>query len=286
MIYGLGAALGWGLADLWAAISGRRIGAVATVLTAQLVSAVLTTLLVLATGTDLSGAREVVGWLLPNALLMAGGYFALYRGLELGPVTVVSPILASYAIIPVLLAEGLLGERLSIVVALGIVVTIGGAMLSSTDLRLWGSGVSRAPGLPWAVASAVLFGFAAYVFGWAAHTAGWLPTLWISRISTTAVFFLAALLLRAKPFGGARDWTGGFHLLGLAALVGLVDLVGAVMYARGADVGYVSIVTAASATYPILPVLGGTFYLKERPAPNQVIGIAFVLAGLLAVGLG
>jgi hypothetical protein len=35
VIYGLAAALGWGLSDLWAAISGRRIGSGRTVVVAQ-----------------------------------------------------------------------------------------------------------------------------------------------------------------------------------------------------------------------------------------------------------
>jgi len=41
VIFGLGAALGWGLADLFAAVSGRRIGSWATVVIAQLSSALL-----------------------------------------------------------------------------------------------------------------------------------------------------------------------------------------------------------------------------------------------------
>jgi drug/metabolite transporter (DMT)-like permease len=58
------------------------------------------------------------------------------------------------------------------------------------------------------------------------------------------------------------------------------------MYGRGAEVGYISIVTAASAIYPVLPVLAGTVFLHEQPAPNQAVGVAVLIAGLLAVGLG
>jgi drug/metabolite transporter (DMT)-like permease len=286
VIFGLGAAVGWGFADLWAAMSGRRIGALTTAVVAQTAGAIVATILVLASNTSLAPLESVVAWLLPSALLMAGGYFTLYRGLELGPVAVVSPVLASYAIFPVLLAVVLLGESLTLLILAGMVITVVGTALTSTDLRSLTSGTHRMPpGLPWAVASVVLFGGGAYVIGWAAQRTGWLPTLWLSRISTTVVFLVVVGVasLRSRGSGGGALST---RALAFATLIGLIDLVGGVMYGRGAEVGYISIVTAASATYPIVPVLGSTLFLRERPAPNQYLGVALVVGGLLAVGLG
>ena len=112
MIYGLAAALGWGLSDLWAAISGRRIGSGRTVVVAQVAAAVVVTLLVLIVRPDLSGIPTVAPWLIPNAFLGAAAFATLYKGLELGPIAVVSPVLASYAVVPVLLSVVLLGETL------------------------------------------------------------------------------------------------------------------------------------------------------------------------------
>jgi uncharacterized membrane protein len=66
----------------------------------------------------------------------------------------------------------------------------------------------------------------------------------------------------------------------------MLELIGTMVYARGAQVGLVSIVTAASATYPAIPVLGGIALLHERLVPNQFVGIAFVIMGLLMLGLG
>jgi drug/metabolite transporter (DMT)-like permease len=284
VIFGLGAALGWGLADLWAAMSGRRIGALATVLLAHVTASILTGALAVAAGVDLSGVGDIAGWLLPNALVMAVAYFALYRGLALGPVAVVSPILATYAILPVLLAVAILDESLPAIVVLGIGVTIAGAALTSTDLREIRGGSRVAPGLPWAVASALLFGFGTYVFGWASKEAGWLPTLLLMRLSTTALFLVAGTAAAIR--GGSPGRAELSAALPLTVAIGIVDMLGAVAYAVGADLGFIAIVTAASATYPIVPVLGGMRFLRERPAPNQLVGVGLVVGGLLAVGLG
>jgi drug/metabolite transporter (DMT)-like permease len=287
VIFGIGAAAGWGVADLWAAISGRRIGAFTTAIVAQMAGAVVATILVFASRVSLAPLDGVASWLVPSALLMAGGYFTLYRGLELGPVAVVSPVLASYAIFPVLLAMLLLGESLTPLVVVGMIVTVAGTALTSTDLRAIATGTHRMPpGLPWAIASVGLFGTGAYVFGWAAQRAGWLPTLWLSRMSTTAVFLVGGAVASLRRRDNDGRGTPSTRALAFAALIGLIDLAGGTMYGRGAEVGYISIVSAASATYPIVPVLGSTLFLRERPAPNQYLGVALVVGGLLAVGLG
>ena len=287
MIYGLAAALGWGLSDLWAAISGRRIGSGRTVVVAQVSAAVLVTALLLIVRPDLSGIPSVAPWLVPNAFLGAAAFAALYRGLQLGPIAVVSPVLATYAVVPVLLSVILLGETLGGWEVLGVVITISGAVLTSTDPRALRAGTRTKPaGLSWAIVSTLLFGVATYVMGWAAKEAGFLPSLWFGRMTMTAVFLLAAFALwvRKRAAGGVGDPIVP-SMLGLAVMVGVMELVGTIAYARGSEVGLVSIVTAASATYPLIPVLGGVMLLHERPVPTQYLGIAMVIGGLLLLGV-
>jgi drug/metabolite transporter (DMT)-like permease len=286
VIYGLAAALGWGLSDLWAAMSGRRIGSGRTVVVAQVAAAVVVTVLVLIARPDLSGIPTVAPWLVPNAFLGAAAFATLYKGLQLGPIAVVSPVLASYAVVPVLLSVVLLGETLGGWEVVGVVVTIAGAALTSTDPKALRAGTRTKPaGLPWAIASTLLFGVATYVMGWAAKEAGVLASLWFGRLTMTSVFLIAALVLwvRSRSSGEARDPVAP-SMLRLAVLVGVMELVGTISYAAGAEVGLVSIVTAASATYPLIPVLGGVVLLHERPVATQYLGIAMVIGGLLLLG--
>lgn len=292
VIYGLVAAFGWGLSDLWAAIAGRRMGSGRTVVIAQVAAAALISLIVLIAQPDLSRLGTVIPWLIPNAFLGAAAFATLYRGLQLGPIAVVSPILASYAVVPVLLSVILLGESLGALGVAGVAVTISGAVLTSTDLRadvraLRAGNRRTFEGLPWAIASTLLFGVATYIMGWASKRAGFLPSLWFGRLSMMAVFVGAALVvwLRSRSAAAAEPHPGRRPAIGLAVLVGVVELLGTIAYARGAEVGLVSIVTAASATYPLIPVFGGVAVLHERPAPNQYLGVALVVAGLVVLGV-
>ena len=289
MIFGLGAALGWGLSDLWAALSGRRIGSGRTVVIAQVAAAVAVSMLMLIVRPDMSGIREVAPWLVPNAFLGAVAFATLYKGLQLGPIAVVSPVLATYAVVPVFLSIVLLGETLGALKGVGAVVTIVGAVLTSTDLRALRIETRTKPaGLPWAIVSTLLFGVATYIMGWAAREAGVLPSLWFGRITMTAVFVGSAVFVALRRRRGAEPSTGRLagSALVLAVGVGLLELLGTISYAWGAEVGLLSIVTVASATYPLIPVIGGVTLLRERPAPTQYLGIGLVVGGLLLLGLG
>jgi drug/metabolite transporter (DMT)-like permease len=122
--------------------------------------------------------------------------------------------------------------------------------------------------------------------GWSAQEAGFLPSLWFSRLAMVVVVGGVALLLRirrrARGEVSTRVMAGD---VSFAAAVGLVEIAGGLAYARGAEVGLVSIVTAASATYPLVPVIGSVGLLKERPSALQYVGLVLVVAGLATLGL-
>ncbi len=285
MIFGLTAALGWGVADFGAAVVGRRLGSVSTAVTAHMAG--LLTLLVLIVGLrpTWSTPAVVIAWMVGNGIIAAAAYLLLYRALELGPVALVSPVVAAYAVITIALAVTFLGESLPGIVTIGAFTTVVGVVLTSTDLRKLGrpSPIGRS-GLRYAIASMALFGVATFLLGRYAKEVGWLPALTLSRAFSTVSLVGVALIT-----GGARParWDGSvIPAVAGAALVGVIDVLGGAAYARGTELGYLSIVSAASATFPLIPVVGGIILLRERPAASQLTGIALVVGGLLLLGGG
>ena len=71
-----------------------------------------------------------------------------------------------------------------------------------------------------------------------------------------------------------------------ALIAGATDVLGVASYSAGAENGSLSIVLAASAVFPLIAVLLSHLTLHERLATNQYVGIAFVVLGLLMLGLG
>ena len=283
MLEGLIAALGWGVADFWGAVTGRRVGSLWTVVIAQTFTALAATVLVLAAGDSVTPVSTLLGVLFLNAVFSAAAYVTHYRALELGPVAVVSPIGATYALVGVVLAIVVLGERPSAVALAGGVITVVGVMLTSTDLQKLRAGThGMPPGLPWAVASAIGFGVGGFFLAYLSRHLGWVVGLWASRCAQLAGIAVVALVQR-RDLGARLPARAGI----VAALgVGLADLVGVIGYSYGASVGLVTIVLVASAVFPLIAVGLSVIYLGERPVANQYVGVVLVAAGLIVLGFG
>ena len=280
MIWGLLAALGWGTADFGAAVAGRRIGSFPTVIVAQAFSALAATLILLLTGESLGGLGGIIWIVVINGVATSSAYYMHYRALELGPMVVVSPIGAAYAVVGVALAVVILDERPGLLALAGAIVTIAGVMLTSTDLPKLRAGThGRPPGLWWAVGAAICFGVAAFTLGRAAQLVGWVPGLWASRAAQVICFAPLVLVRRRELVGLAAAG------IGFALLTGLADLLGVVTYSIGSERGFLSIVLAASAVFPMIAVAGSVAFLGERPVTNQYVGVAVVAIGLVLLGL-
>lgn len=282
VLYGLLAALGWGTADLAAAISGRRIGSYLTAGIAQVTSLVVLLALALVLGQHFHARSSEAAVLLANGVLAAVAYIALYKSLEMGPVALVSPIVAAYAAISILLAMIFLHESMSGVAVAGATVTLGGAALTSTDIRLLRSGRRLfGGGVPWAFASMLLFGVATFIVGQYSQRIGWYSASLLSRLGNVAgVLAFVFLVRRSIP---TRPHPKG---VAVAALVGIADIAGVVTYARGAQLGLITVVSAASAAFILIPIAGGLVMFRERPAASQMAGVALVGLGLILLALG
>jgi drug/metabolite transporter (DMT)-like permease len=283
VIFGLAAALGWGCSDLLAAIGSRRMGSRATVMVAQIVGLLCFGLLWLVTTPEWGVPARDVAILLGSGCFAGIAYFTAYRGLELGPVALVSPIASAFAAVTVLLAVVVLGESLGPILLSGVVLTIVGVVLASTDLRRFEVEAKRhRRGLPYAFAAMVGFGVAAFVSGSLAKNYGWLPPVALSRVGSVILITAVTLAMRGRERGGMRRISP--RNLGIAAAAGVTDIIGVVAYSRGSELGLISIVAAVSATFTLIPVAGGILLFSERPAPNQLVGLVLVIGGLVTLG--
>ena len=286
MIYGLLAAIGWGTTDFLAAVSGRRLGSLPALAVSQLVGIVLATALFVGSGNGLSSLHGLFWFLVANGLIAMVAYSLHYRALELGPVGVVSPVGAGYAVVGFALAVLLLpNEHPGGLAILGGVITICGVFLVSANLPLLRAGLhERPPGLWWAVGSAVGFGVAGFILGVIAKDSNdWIATLFTTRV-VLVLAYVPLLVARRKTFHKVAGATAIAYVA--AAAAGAFDLMGVASYSAGATKGFLSVVLAASAVFPAIAVALSVLFLKERLVLNQYVGIAVVIGGLLLLALG
>jgi drug/metabolite transporter (DMT)-like permease len=279
---GLLAALSWGLADYFAAIASRQVGALRVVLGFHVVATLLLGVLVVLTDADLAAAssRDLLWFVLLGALGWLS-YVSFYRALAIGPISIVSPVVSAYAAVTVLCAVVISGERLSGGEIAAVVVAMCGVMLASSDLAQLGRlERTAALGIGLALVTAAFIG--AFVFGVAYFSTdyGWLVPIFLARAFSTV--FVA----------GMAGVTGEWHfagvprrVLGWIVLVAVVDTTGYVAFSLGIRHADTTVVATASAPYAVVPIVAGVLLLAERPAPIQWGGVGLVIAGLVLLGL-
>jgi len=204
------------------------------------------------------------------------GLAAFYRGLAAGAMSVVAPIAAVAAVIPV--AWGVAtGDSLDLLQAVGIAVALAGSLLASLERHEAGTRV--AAGVGWAFLA--LAGFGGYfvpLHAAAAHD--WLWPAFLFRCTSVPLVWTAALALRT-PLRGLRP-----HLRGLVA-IGLLDTgANALFAAASAQHGLLSVASVLGSLYPVATVLLARALLGERVQRSQDMGVLVTLAGVAMITAG
>lgn len=280
VVFGILAAVGWGVADFVAAVASKRLGALRTATGYHISStAALAAYFLLVFEPD---ALKWTHWAALAGISILGAliYITFYRALSEGPVAVVSPIVSSYAIMVIALAMAFSSERLGGWQVIGAMCSIGGVALASFEPRGLSSGKIIGLGAILGIATMLGIGTLSYGIGILSRELGWFLPVYISRTMTLGVFIPLTIAMRQWTLKGVT-----IPLAAGVAVAGIVEMGGMFAYARGAEVGVISIVAAASIAYPLIPMLGGIIVFGERLAFSQWIGLGVVLAGLFVLAL-
>lgn len=73
--------------------------------------------------------------------------------------------------------------------------------------------------------------------------------------------------------------------IGLAAIVGLVETAGLLLYSLDTQVASIGIASATSSCWGIIPLLAGLILFRERPTFYQTFGVLLVLLGLCMLAI-
>jgi drug/metabolite transporter (DMT)-like permease len=268
----LGASLTWGVSDFFGPLKGRTLGALRVLVYVQLGGLIAIAIIVAIRGKG--PVDPDVLFAVPAAISGTLGFYAYYRGMAVGAMSIVAPIAGISAAIPVVVGI-ISGDRPSLWQWFGIAAALGGVFLASREPSRGGR---VAAGVGLALLAAI--GFGGYFPPM--HTAGNADFWWASlifRMTSTSVI-LAAVAIRRPPLAVAPIQVP------LIALIGVGDMLGNFFFAAASTSGLVSITSVLASLYPIVTVLLARLVLKERVARSQEAGIALTLAGVALISAG
>jgi len=289
IILGLGAALGWGIADFCARFASQRIGSYRTLLYMQPLGFLGLSFFLILTEANKFSSWQL--WALGLAVVLSLGNLlaglSLYRAFEIGTLSLMSPIAASYGAITLLLSI-LSGERPSFVQLFGLMLTLSGVILASAspfapetgqalelkkEKAMGKKRLSR--GVGYAIFASLCFGVALWGFHFVTPTLGGVAPVWVSRLVGPLLLLSLSRPLGqsiALPQGGVWKWV---------IAVGLIDTLAFLCFTFGINVaGETGIVAVLSSLFSVITILLARLFLKERLAFSQWAGIGLLLLGV------
>jgi drug/metabolite transporter (DMT)-like permease len=264
------ASVAWGVADFLGGLKSRTVHVLVVLLLAQ-VSGVLAIGLVVAIAGNAPPGSSVL-WAALAGVFGTVGLAAFYRGMAVGSMSVVAPIAAVGAVVPVVFGITT-GDDVSRLQLLGFALALSGVALASFERQV--GEVRLAAGVPWAIAAVI--GFGGYYVPM--HEASEQDFLWAALVfrATVGLLALSAWLAVRPAIRAARGHLGGI------ALIGILDTAGNTLFAAAASLGEVSVVSVLATLYPVTTVALAALVLTERLERLQLVGVVSALAGVVLI---
>ncbi len=293
IVLGVATAVSWGSADFLARFATRSVGSMRALFGMQFWGAIFVTIL-LFFARDWGHLFDGSGWQPWAWGILAGSIntfamLALYRAFEIGKLSLVGPVSASYPALTVVLSL-LSGERLSAYRALGIVAAVLGVILvaagekpsvpvsasyNSGDADRSSRKTSGVPGLGWAIAAAFSFAILFWLLGLRMiPRIGALATVWLIRV-TGALITLSILLAKKIPLPVKNKRTRA-----QLYTMGYLDTAAFALSNLGMRIEQMAVISVLGSLYGAVTVALAAIFLKERIAPLQWTGIAAIFLGV------
>ncbi len=272
----LAASISWGLADFFGGLFSRRLPVLSVLGVIEIAGLVGCIVIVAIAQPALPSAGDMVGAVAAGAAgVIALGIF--YRALAIGSMSIVAPISATGAVIPVVVGIAG-GDTLTMLIGIGLAVTFAGILLASWEAEeeVKAKAVSR-ESIGLALLAAVGFGLFFTLFKPAAEHS----VLWASL----SVRLVAVLLVGAAMLATRTPPARGLDGRKLCA-VGLLDLGATLLIGFASTKADLAVVAVIGSLYPVFTVILARGVLGERMRAIQIVGIVCALAGVAMVSLG
>jgi drug/metabolite transporter (DMT)-like permease len=269
--FGLLSALSFGAGDFAGAVAARRAGALVTVAGAHgagLLALLVALAVIRPTAPDGSGIALGIAAGVAGAI----GLAALYRGMSLGAMGLVTALSGAGSLVLPLAAGAAAGTMVAPLQVAG-VAAIGGAAVAA-------SGATRSElgrrALLLAALAAVAFGAWYVLIDLAARNADPLWALVLSR-ATSAGLTAAAVIGRVR-----RDDLP----VRIIVAAGLFDVGGNVLYVLAREAMPVGLAAALTGCYPIVTMLLARTVLGERLPRLGQVGVVLAILGVVLISVG
>ncbi len=210
------------------------------------------------------------------SLISVFAFLSFLKGLQVGSISVITPIASAYPIIIVFAGVVLLREMITILFGAGIALIVLGTILASFKIKdLMKIRVKQAmPGVKYALITLVGWGVLYASVGIISKILGWFYPILIISVGSAIVLFLYLSIKRVKM-------TFPNQIKSPLFLYGIIGTAAFLFYSIGTSRGDIAVVGPLAGAAPLIAIILAMTLKRERIELNQAIGIACIILGIL-----
>ena len=272
LLYGLIAALAWGLHDFFMRHLSQKLAVATMLLTVLSMGSVALIGLIAVTGGWAQVDAHSAMFAVASGMCYVLGCFGLYTAFAIGPVRLVAPIAGAYPVLSVTLAA-LSGQPIGADQWLATFAVVVGIAIVARQPEQDTATQNRVKAMLWAALGATGFALTFALGQIATQGGAELSVILIARL--TAVLIVAAwVIYRRLPFGPLRP-----HLR-LIALMGVLDVTALGLVIAAGSLANPEFAAVASSLFGLITILLAWRFLGEPMRALQWGGVAMVFAGI------
>ncbi len=282
VLAGLGGMFGWGMYDFLAGVYSRTIGPYRTFFWSQTAGLLFLVLIAATSLTTVKISFPTILLLPVAAIFYSAGYLFFMKGFKIGNMSLVAAIMNLWAVFTMAIAFLFMGQRLTSLQFMGVVMIIFGAIVASInwdDIRK--KTFQLSVGVKEAVLGSFFFGSFWNMSEIISEEIGWLQTTLFIKIGI--ILFLLLLSLSAgREIGVAKSLPKTKLVI---IFMGIIEVSAVALVNFGLTVGDAILITPIASALSVVTIAMAIIFLKDRVSRVQGIGILTSVSGIIVTGV-
>jgi len=272
---------GWGIYDFFAGIYSKKIGPYKTFFWSQLAGLFFVLVLISVFTFTLNIPAWIIFLLPIAALFYSAGYLLFMKGFEIGNISIVAAIMNLWAVFTMLIAFIFMGQRLSALQSIGVLMIISGATLASlnwSDLK--NKRFQLSSGVKETVLGAFFFGVFWNISEVISEKIGWLLTTLFVKIGIILFLLLLSFLIKRELCLTKASPKTKL----MVVLMGIIEAGAVAIVNFGLTIGDAILITPIASALSVVTITMAIIFLKDKVTKLQGFGIVTAISGIIATG--
>ena len=282
ILSGIGGMFGWGIYDFLGGIYAKQIGPFKSFFWSQLAGLIFAILLLFAFTINLNVPILVIILLPIAAIVYSAGYLFFFKGFEIGNLSIVAATMNLWAVFTMLFAFIFMGQRLSTLQSLGVLMIISGVTLASLNRGdIKNQSFQLSSGVKETVLGAFFFGVFWNISEVISEKIGWLLTTLFVKFGIILFLLLFSFLMKRE-----LDLTEATTKTKcMVVLMGIIEAGAVAIVNYGLTIGDAILITPIASALSIVTITLAIIFLKDKVTKLQGLGIITAIAGIIVTAL-